>query len=251
MPSITTHIYIATKVSSKLQAANIQSHAGNLLLGSTYPDIRSMIKVPRELTHFSSLDVSNVSKGTETMFEYHPNLHDLDDKNISFICGYISHLVADELWITEMYRPYFGTNVSIQEQIRDNLWDRAIQLDMDQKCRNALGNLDLIENMLHKSEQGINISFIDGGKLTQWREWVCKFIQEGAGWDRLRLHTSRMYKNTQYFEYAINLTNEFIELLPDSLNGPYSIVTHKQVSNFIEDAAEKSLQFSTRYLNVS
>ena len=251
MPSITTHIYIATKIRARLQGTNIQAHTGNLILGATYPDIRSMIKVPREQTHFSSLDVSNVGTGTEKMFASYPKLHELDDKNVSFICGYISHLVTDELWIIEMYRPHFGTHASIQDGIRNNLWDRAIQLDIDQTCRNALGKLDLIENMVNKSGQDIGINFIDDKNLIQWKEWVCKFIQKGPGWDRLRFHTSRMYENTEYFEQAMNLTNHFIESLPDSLNGPYSTVTPKKVSSFVEDAVEKSLQFATRYLNVS
>ena len=110
MPNLPMHIYIARQVADELDWGFVHDHMGSCFLGSTTPDIRAMTKGDREQTHFAPLTLESVGEGTRKMFEMYPQLADKNHQNPAtraFILGYISHLVADETWITTMYRPHF------------------------------------------------------------------------------------------------------------------------------------------------
>ena len=65
-----------------------------------------MTKWDRERTHFAPLSLESVGTGTRRMFDLYPELADrrnLPPATLAFVLGYVSHLTADEVWITTMF----------------------------------------------------------------------------------------------------------------------------------------------------
>ena len=254
MPNLPAHFHLAMQIASWLKDTSIKSSLGSMLLGSSTPDIRSLTKWPRERTHFAPLDITEVGQGVAVMFKDHPELSkqaQVSPATRAFLSGYISHLVADNLWILEIYQPYFGGASPTEEQVRANVWDRALQLELDWQARQSLDGMAEVRTFLQGSEAGVQVGFIDNPTLTQWREWLNDFAQWEFTWDRLKFATRRMYRNTERYEHAMQVAEEFLQRMPDSLEEVYSSVPRKNVASFAERATQRSLELIKRYLNVS
>ena len=119
MPNLPMHIYVCQQVAIDLDWGYVHDHPGAAYLGSTTPDIRAMTKWDRARTHFSDLSVTHVGAGVEKMFTLHPHLagsnNGLSPQTRSFLLGYVSHLVADETWITTMFRPHFAPDSRVTD----------------------------------------------------------------------------------------------------------------------------------------
>ena len=197
------HIHLAGRVADRLGWGWVKDHAASLYLGSTAPDIRAMTKWPRERTHFAPLSTDEVGTGPRAMFRLHPNLaghNGLSPATQAFLIGYISHLVADEAWIAHIYRPYFdpphGNSTVTETEVEANIWDRALQLDMD---RDAISRMDrLIQDgeALTNAHVGVEVGFLDEAQLEEWRDWVSRFLSWEFSWDRLKRALNRMYRTT-------------------------------------------------------
>ena len=108
MPNLPLHIYLAKCVADRLDWGWLNDHAPSLYLGSTAPDVRAMTKWPRERTHFAPLSSEEVGAGPAAMFKLHPTLagsNGLSPATRAFLVGYVSHLVADESWISPRLPP--------------------------------------------------------------------------------------------------------------------------------------------------
>ena len=81
------------------------------------------------------------------MFELYPELADRGFSNNpatrSFVLGYVSHLTADEVWITTMFRPHFSSDKTLAETDEEaQIWDRPVQLDMDRQRPPGTARID-------------------------------------------------------------------------------------------------------------
>ena len=144
MPNLTAHLGMAKDAASRLKHPIVDRHLGAFLLGSVSPDIRIITKVKRDETHFVHLDFQSAGEGLEGLFRLHPHLAQaaaLTEPTRAFMVGYASHLLADELWILEMYRPFFGNREVFQDHLLGDLMDRALQLELDRREQLALGGL--------------------------------------------------------------------------------------------------------------
>ena len=247
MPNLPTHLCLAWRTSSRLAHPVVEGHLGSFLLGSTSPDIRIITKWKRDQTHFAPLAVDHVGAGVEGLLNAHPHLADssrIDDATRAFLSGYFTHLVADETWIVEIYRPYFNGHRP-GDQVRANIWDRALQLDMDMAARERLGDFEQIRASLEGSEQGIEVGFISPETLTEWREWVSKFNTWDLTWERLRFMARRMYSDDSG---AAEIVDEFLRCVPDSLGGVYGEIPRHKIAEYQERVVEESARLIKGYL---
>ena len=254
MPNLFAHFQLAMKIGTHLNEICNENGLGSLILGSASPDIRSMTKWPRDRTHFAPLTINCVGKGVATMFKKHPSLS--DKTNISkttkaFLAGYISHLIADDLWILGIYRPYFDNAPTVDQQIRANVLDRAIQLDMDRHAQETLDVPGKINPLLKGANEKVTINFIDKDSLRKWAKWLDEFTKTKSTWDRLRFATARMYRNTSHFDQAMLEAESFLNSLPNSLEEVYSFVPKSAITNFRKNVSVHSLNLIKRYLYVS
>ena len=250
MPNLPTHISLALQAASRVGHSVIDRHLGCFLLGSTSPDIRIMTKWKRDQTHFAPLTFQHIGAGAQGLFLTHPDLGDsskVSDPTKVFLCGYFTHLVSDETWIMEMYRPYFDGCHLFQDQVEANICDRALQLEMDRAAWDELGDREQVRTSLDGSESGVDIGFIDTETLGKWREWVTEFTTRDFTWERLRFATRRMYQDTPE---ALETVEEFLQSVPDSLERIYDKIPEDRIAAYREKVVESSARLIKEYLSV-
>ena len=245
MPNLPMHIYLASCVADRLDWNFLKDHAGSLYLGSTAPDIRAMTKWPRERTHFAALSDEAVDTGPRTMFRLHPNLADhngLSHATRAFLIGYISHLVADAGWINNIYRPNFdppqGNGVITGTEVEAQIWDRALQLDMDRRAIPWLGEHLQDGEVLSDAHIGVEVGFLEFDQLQEWRDWVSRFVSWEFSWDRLKRALNRMYRENDTVQGAVET---FIDNMPDSLDQVYEKIPRVKIDAYQQGALEETL----------
>ena len=244
------HIYLADQVSQQLDLGYVHDHMGSCLLGSTAPDIRAMAKWDRQRTHFAPLSVGQVGTGTKEMFAQHPRLADHKSQTPetrAFILGYVCHLAADELWITTMFRTHFQEgSQGISNQLEGQIWDRALQLDMDRSViEEDFFELDP-DVLISGSEKSVLIEFLEDELLSEWRDWVLKFLGWDFSWDRLKRALNRMHRDDEGVQMVVD---SFLTNMPESLEKIYQVVPRSMIESYKERVVVETLSQVREYLS--
>ena len=244
------HIYLADQVSKQLDLGYVHDHMGSCLLGSTAPDIRAMAKWDRQRTHFAPLSVDQVGTGTKEMFAQHPRLADHKSQTPetrAFILGYVCHLAADELWITTMFRPHFEEgSQGISNQLEGQIWDRALQLDMDRSVlEEDFFELDP-DMLISGSEKSVLIEFLEEELLSEWSDWVLRFLGWDFSWDRLRRALNRMHRDDEGVQMVVD---SFLTNMPESLEKIYDVVPRSMIESYKERVVVETLSQVREYLS--
>lgn len=249
MPNLPMHIYIAQQVAESLDWGFVHDHLGSCLLGSTAPDIRAMTKWDRELTHFAPLSLETVGTGTRRMFELYPELADgrnQNDATRAFVLGYVSHLTADEVWITTMFRPHFSSeNTLADSEVEAQIWDRALQLEMDRRAHKRTDGLSNAGAVICSGEQGVDIDFISAEVLGEWRQWVARFMSWEFDWQRLKRALNRMYRDNDDVQHIVD---KFLAEMPASLEAVYDRVPREKLDTYRQAALDQTLLQVKEYL---
>ena len=250
MPNLPMHIYLADQVSQQLDLGYVHDHMGSCLLGSTAPDIRAMAKWDRQRTHFAPLSVGQVGTGTKEMFAQHPRLADHKSQTPetrAFILGYVCHLAADELWITTMFRPHFQEgSQGISNQLEGQIWDRALQLDMDRSViEEDFFELDP-DMLISGSDKSVLIEFLEDELLSEWRDWVLKFLGWDFSWDRLKRALNRMHRDDEGVQMVVD---SFLTNMPESLEKIYQVVPRSMIESYKERVVVETLSQVREYLS--
>ncbi len=245
MPNLPMHIHLASLVADRLDWAWLNNNVGSLYLGSTAPDIRIMTKWPRERTHFAPLSADEIGTGTRTMFRLHPDLaghNGSSEATKAFLVGYVSHLIADEAWISDIYRPNFdppaGRSMAAATEVEANLWDRALQWDMDRRAAPAMERILRTGEVLADADVGVEIEFLNEVSLREWREWVSRFLGWDLSWDRLKRALNRMYRDDDGVQDTVDA---FIQEMPASLERVYDKIPRKTIDSYQQKALEETL----------
>lgn len=254
MPNLPFHIDIAINLATKPHSSIGKVLLPKLVFGSTCPDIKAIIKYTRKQTHFSDLNVEYVGQGVEHLFKQHPNLPQQAKNNLnlkSFLIGYISHIIADEIWITEIYLKTFKNNDANNEnKMKMNIMDRAIQLDMDQKIFNQLKK-NKIPQILKNTHEQLELPFLTNKDLYEWELWLSQFLTNPFSWDRLFFFVKRMYSKSAEEKKA----NEFVENLLSNkkkltVNLKKTIPDNK-IRSYKNNVIKRTIEITERYLNAN
>ena len=247
MPNLPAHIDLAYQAARRLDHPALDAHIGYFLLGSTSPDVRAITRGRREEYHFAPLDFEAVGAGVERLFDCHPHLlsvTDQDGPTLAFMAGYITHLIADEIWIVDMYRPFFGNKDMFESQALGNVMDRALQLELD---RQAWQTAQATRPQLEATADGIEIGFIPSATLEEWRQWVLTILERGFSWDRLRLMARRIAEGDEGHP-AHRLAQDFIEAMPHSLQRLYELVPSRKLAEFKRRTGDELVRVVGDYL---
>ena len=249
MPNLPMHIYIAQEVARELDWGFVHDNLGSCFLGSTTPDIRAMTKWDRELTHFAPLSLESVGAGARRMFDLYPELADgskLNPATRAFVLGYVSHLAADETWITTMFRPHFSRDNRLADSdVEAQIWDRALQLDMDRQAYLDMAGLSAAGDAICDGEQGVAIEFISPEVLAEWRQWVARFMGWDFDWQRLKRALNRMYRDNNDVQ---DLVDSFLADMPESLEAVYEKVPRDKIETYRQAAVQQTLALVKEYL---
>ena len=234
MPNLPMHIYLCQQVAVELDWGYAHDHPGAAYLGSTTPDIRAMTKWDRGRTHFSDLSVPAIGAGVQRMFELYPHLAGADNgltpATRSFLLGYISHIVADEVWITTMFRPHFapGNRITATD-IEAHIWDRALQLDMDKSVLSDNGGLAAENAAIAAVAQMPALDFLQDELIDEWRGWVARLLGWDFTWERLKRALNRMYRDDAEVQQVVD---GFLADVPRSLERVYEQIPPALIDDY-------------------
>jgi hypothetical protein len=253
MPNLSAHLGIAQEVITRLNHPIIDRNQGACLLGSVSPDVRIITKTKRDETHFVNLDFDEVGQGLKGLFSTYPSLHrsaDLTEATISFIIGYACHLLADESWIVDIYRPYFGALGIVEDKVEAGLMDRALQLELDSKEHERLGGTITLKSIFDDSEKDVFIDFISKETLTEWRTWIQNVLSWEFTWERLRFMSRRVNTNgdTTMEQHLQQIVDQFLNDIPKGLDRIYKFVPKYKIELFRNNCIDNVLNFAGEYL---
>jgi len=188
MPLLGLHMTAARAIAATVASKRIDADAGAYYLGATTPDIRALTKQPREHTHFFTLDDFGEQSGVHRLFEAQPRLRDatqLDPSTAAFMAGYITHLVLDEEYICQVYRPCFGERSELADDELANVMDRLLQFDMDARERADAEAIGEIRRAIESTAADIAVDFIAREDLARWRTLQIEMLQRPPDLQRM------------------------------------------------------------------
>ncbi len=234
MPNLVAHIGFGLDCIGLEEDSLISNNLGSFLLGCCSPDVRIITKMSRDNTHFVPISNKIIGTGTHNLFKENPKLLNKESLNSvtkSFLAGYILHLVADETWIIDMYRPYFGNRNVFPNKIIGNIMDRAMQLDMERETHLQHENFSGYTHELAIDFDDIEIDFISNESFKEFTDTIKRVFSNAFDWSRLIFMIRRQYPDKDS-GMAESLANDFIKNLPDSLEDLYHQVPKKEIKAY-------------------
>ena len=188
MPPLGLHMVVARSLAADLQSATVDANRGAYYLGATTPDIRVLTRWDRARTHFFDLQCLSEQSGVRRLFEQEPDLRDagrLDASTAAFVAGYISHLVLDEEYITQIYRQYFGAGGALGDELMANVMDRLLQLHLDRQERADVAATEEIGRALAETSAEVAVEFIARDVLREWRNRQIDVIRNAPHFEKM------------------------------------------------------------------
>ena len=247
MPNLRAHIDLAHRAAERLAHPTLDANMGCFLFGSTSPDIRVITRRKREVYHFALLDFESLGSGIEGLFAAHPGLKysgDHNEQTRAFVCGYLTHLIVDESWIVDMYRPYFGNPEVFGDSAKGNVYDRALQLELDRQSTRP-PDADAILSRLPVDD--IEVGFIPTDTLQDWRDWVVSSLARGFTWERLRFMAGRISRGDESHP-AHALADDFVRCAPSGLASLYGYVPQESLDQYRERSVDALVKAIEEYL---
>lgn len=247
MPNLPAHVGLALDWAESLDHPVVRQSLGAYLLGATAPDSRAMTKAAREDTHYMGLDSLNMTAGVDGLFRAHPELQDairLPEPTVAFLLGYFAHLIADQGWITTVYRPFFGNSAVFSDAAEAKVLDRALQLEEDRRVESQIRG---VIPHLAEAEAGVDITFMSAKTLSDWRAWAQAFLARDFSWERLRF-VARRRQLDEHLDAAERATESFLGSVDESMSRLVQRVPPASVAAYRERAAACFLQVGREFL---
>lgn len=239
MPSLGSHLARARQVAARLALPEVDADRGAFYLGATAPDIRVITRLDRAVTHFFDLKDFGDQDGVARMFEAHPALATpagLDAATTAFIAGYLTHLVLDETFISEVYRPSFGALSPLKEDAKANVLDRALQYEMDRRDRQDETAMAEVRAAIEASMPVGGIPFIADEHLVQWVTVSADVAGQAADYSRFRRMMMRHLEGAGYDPAALDAACEDPHGL---IREAFDVVSEERIERFWRDATDR------------
>ena len=248
MPSLGSHMAHARAVADRLGLREIDADRGAYYLGSTAPDIRVITRMDRRVTHFFELNDFENQDSVAAMFTAYPGLAapaGLDAATTAFMTGYLTHLVLDESFICDIYRPTFGAFSADPDDPRANVLDRALQYEMDRRDREDRVAMEEIHNALGATPPPAGIPFIADEHLVEWKvvsEDVASHPPDFARFRRM------MTRHLERAGYALDEINTYCDTPTMLVAEAFRVVDEERIRRFWHDAEERMAERLRSYL---
>ena len=156
MPTPIEHLTVAEQLLSPLnlpeairsQLDQNEAVRGAFFLGHIAPDVQVVNRQPRKATHFFAIPPTSRRPAYAQMLAAHPQLAQpraLPAVQAAFVVGYISHLLLDECWVREVFRPVFGPQQTWGDWRERLLLHNVLRAWLDRRglpsLRNGIGDL--------------------------------------------------------------------------------------------------------------
>jgi hypothetical protein len=200
-------------------------------------------------THFFDLNVHAHQDSVGAFLSAHPSFADpgrLNTETLAFAAGYVSHLVMDEQYITDMYRRFFAEHDALGGRIRANVMDRLLQFHIEGLYCNDPKLKTAVCDALGGTVENVQAGFIETETLERWRGVMLEMTARTMDWDRMRGMVSN-HLRIGGLEEGESLAS-FLDSLPDLLNETIAHITSDEVGAFVERSTEAARLAVARYL---
>ncbi len=198
MPTPFYHLSLAEGVLAHPRLAeNMQqillTHRCEFLYGNTAPDVQVISGQPRQATHFFNLPIQpgdNVP--WERLVREFPGLRliaPLHPPALAFLAGYMCHLLADWLWVKDIFAPAFGPRCSWSNFRQRLYYHNVLRSYLDRLILPGL-QMDLAA-CLNKVEPKGWLPFVQDAHLVQWRDLLSTQLTPGAMVKTVEVFSSR------------------------------------------------------------
>ena len=251
MPPLYIHLVVAREAASRCKCEQLQPYRGSYLLGSTIPDVHVITKsMSRQETHFFDLNGEPEEGSISSFIETHPELSQgsrLSQVTKATVAGYLSHLATDELWIANIYRPFFGPTSTLGKDPQANLLDRALQHVLEEKERGDRTVRDDILSLLQNPLTVDDLGFIDGDTLKRWQGFVYALAKRQFNWDNFNNWVEKALMPREKLE--AERVKHFLASLPEMRQMALEQVTWQRLEAFKQGAVSSSLSLVEEYFN--
>jgi hypothetical protein len=178
------------------------------LFGNTAADVQVISGQKREATHFFNLPLkSNRGLPWERMLVSHPLLRDwrrITEAQAAFIAGYLCHLLADWLWIGEIFVPAFGLQATWGVFTQRLYLHNVLRAYLDRQSYPELhsGTSDQLKTIAPFQW----LPFVQDQFLFAWRDYLATQLQPGAKVQTIEVLAQRQGVSPQ--EYVALLGSE-------------------------------------------
>ncbi len=249
MPHLAFHMSVARDLANALENTLIDADRGAYYLGSTGPDMHVLSRERRISSHYFDLDCLDEQDSVESFFRSHRDLRDawkLGDSTAAFVSGYLTHLVMDVVWITDIYRPFFGPDSTLGGSARANVLDRVLQYEMDLQRRRDRAAMDEIRDALVASPHAVDVDFVVPELISRWHDLAVMTASLPPTWGRFPKTASR-------FLGLVGVSTpeeveEFMKTLPQLVEEARQHVSPQQREAFVEKARALALSALEEYL---
>jgi hypothetical protein len=239
MPSLGSHLARARQLAARLALPEVDADRGAFYLGATAPDIRVITRLDRSVTHFFDLKDFGDQDSVARMFEANPALATpagLDAATTAFIAGYLTHLVLDEAFIGEVYRPSFGAFSALKDDPKANVLDRALQYELDRRDRQDEAAMAEVRAAIEETVPISGIPFIADEHLAQWMTVSADVAGQAADYSRFRRMMMRHLEGAGYDAEALEAACEDpLSLIREA----FGVVSEERIERFWRDATDR------------
>jgi len=163
------------------------------LLGKTAPDVQTLSGQSRTETHFYRIPLVIAVPPWEKMFARYPHLgrpEQLSPPHTAFISGYICHLQADIIWITDLFAPYFLPLIAKTRRKQVGYLHNVLRAYLDALI---LAKLPLdIGAQLADVHPGGWLPFVEDEYMVNWRDYLAQQLMPGAKAQTVEVFASRL-----------------------------------------------------------
>lgn len=247
MPTPIQHLVIADEILAHPAfpfgtRAHLNTERGAFLFGTIAPDVQSVSEQTREATHFFAMPPTNDQPAPQIMLAAYPTLAHADQLaplQAAFIAGYLSHLALDELWIADVFGPYFGLRAEWGAFHERLLAHNILRTWLDQRDQSHLnGNLSAT---LAQVEPHSWLPFVTDDHLRAWRDEIVAELQPGATIRTVEVFAERLHVPPAELRRVLESPDQMQQRV-------FSHVPLGRVDQFYADAQTVGAHWIVRYL---
>jgi hypothetical protein len=188
-------------------------------LGKTAPDVQSLSGQSRTDTHFYRVPLTSTNPPWQKLFRKHPNLQNiaaLSAPQAAFISGYICHLQADIIWITDLFGPYFLPRFSLTNRQQVGYLHNVLRAYLD--ARNLLELPSNLGDCLLSIDPSGWLPFVRDEHMVEWRNFIARQLLPNAKSETVEVFAQRMHISVETFMEILEdegrLESELFSFIP-------------------------------------
>lgn len=198
MPTPFYHLSVAKELvscSALSPAASdlLQENYAAFLLGNTAPDVQTISGQARSTTHFFDFPIHHSHPAPWlVLFEQNDYLvavHRLLPAQVAFLSGYLCHLLADWMWIRQIFLPVFGKKSEWSTFTKRLYLHNVLRSYQEAEILPSLSNG--ISVNLQQAEPSGWLPFVSDSYLYTWRDFLTSQLQPGAAIKTIEVFATR------------------------------------------------------------